>query len=132
MSEYCVVELEIEDLKTIKEVLKELGYPFEEHKVATHLYGYQNDKRDQVANIIVRRKNVGSASNDVGFLKKKNGKYELIISEYDKKCHQGKIFMEKFKQLYVTKETSKYLRKKGYKLKKTTTEEDGTITLRFC
>jgi len=132
MSEYITVEIELENEKTIKEVLKELGYPFEEHKIARHLIGWRGDKRTQVANIIIRKRHVGSAANDIGFRKKINGKYELIISEFDKSQPQGGIFMKKFKQLYVQKETRKYLKRKGYRLKKQKVEQDGTIELRFA
>ena len=132
MSEYTQVELEIDDSETIKETLKELGFPYEEHEVATNLMGWHGDRRTQVANIIVRRKNISSASNDIGFVKKANGKYELIISEYDRKIPKGMLFTKKFKQIYVTKQAKKYLRKKGYKLKKQKVEKDGTIELRFA
>ena len=53
------------------------------HDEAVHLYGYQNDQREQVANVIIRRKNVGGAANDVGWVKNAEGSYEAIISEYD-------------------------------------------------
>ena len=131
MSDYIIIELEVSDSNIIKETLKELGYPFEEHKVAQNLMGYRGDKRSQVSNIIVRRRNVGAASNDVGFLKKANGKYDLILSEYDRGMPQGKTFMYKFKQTYIKKQSQKMLKKKGYKLKKQKVEEDGTIELRF-
>ena len=106
-----------------------MGYPFEEHKTAQQLQGYRGDRRQQVANIIVRRNHVGIASNDVGFLKKTNGKYQLIISEYDQR--KSKVFVEKFKQTYVIRQAKKMLRNKGYKLKKQKVEQDGTIELRF-
>lgn len=109
-----------------------MGYTFEEHEVATNLMGYRGDRRKEVANIIVRKRYISAASNDIGFLKKKNGKYEMIISEYDRKIAKGKTFMTKFKQVYVTKQTKKYLKRKGYKLKKQKVEADGTIELRFA
>jgi len=126
------VDLEIADADAIKEALTELGFPYEEHKIATGLYGYAGDRRSQVANIIVRKKNIGSASNDIGFHKKADGKYELIISEYDKRIRKGQIFTKKFKQVYASKQTQRQLRKKGYKLKKQKVEKDGTIELRFA
>lgn len=108
-----------------------MGYVFEEHEIPTNLYGYMGDKREQVAHIIVRRKYIGSASNDIGLYKRSDGKYELIISEYDKGISQGKAFMQQFKQKYVVNTAKKMLKKKGYKLKKHTVEVDGTVELRF-
>ena len=55
----------------------------ETHDKATHLYGYHGDQRVQTANVIIRRVHVGSASNDLGFVKNKDGKFQAIISEYD-------------------------------------------------
>ena len=100
--------------------------------MATNLYGYTGDRRAQVANIIIRKKHVGAASNDIGFIKTADGKYELIISEYDRNIPRGKVFMQKFKQTYVTNQAKKALKKKGYKLKKQKVEKDGTIELRFA
>jgi hypothetical protein len=48
-----------------------------------NLYGYQNDRRAQTANVILRRQHVGGLSNDIGFAKGKDGTYSAIISEYD-------------------------------------------------
>ncbi len=45
----------------------------EVNEKATNLYGYQGDKREQVAEIIIRRKNVGSSSNDIGFKQNEDG-----------------------------------------------------------
>ena len=108
-----------------------MGYPFEEHETATTLHGYQGDERSQVANIIVRRKHVGAASNDIGFHKRKDGKYDLVISEFDQRS-KSRIFLNKFHQSYVVKQSTRQLKKKGYKIKKKKVEQDGTIELRFA
>ena len=89
--------------EAIKATLEEMGYVFEEHKEAQNLYGYRGDKRKQKAHIIVRRQHVGAAANDVGFLRKSDGKYEMIISEFDRGLGhtQGKNFMKNMKQIYA-------------------------------
>lgn len=86
MSEYSEHQTEYKDEKCLVEALIEMGWSKDEievHKEATNLYGYHGDKRADKANIIIRRKNIGSASNDIGFAKGANGKYEAIISAYD-------------------------------------------------
>jgi len=55
------------------------------HDDATCLYGYQGDKRPQKANIIVRRKDIGGSSNDIGFELQEDGTYSAQISDYDKR-----------------------------------------------
>jgi len=102
MSEYLLVETEMDEGEAIKAALKEMGYVFEEHKEAQNLYGFRGDKRKQKAHIIVRRQHVGSAANDVGFVKDADGKYELIISQFDRGTgqKQGQDFMKNIKQIY--------------------------------
>jgi hypothetical protein len=131
MSEYIVIELEFNDTDVIRESLEELGYTFEYHIDPKNLVGYSGDIRQQKANFIIRKKFISSASNDIGFLKKANGKYELIISEYDQACTHGKIFTQKFKQIYSSKQSIRLLKKKGYKVKHKKVEEDGTIEIVF-
>lgn len=112
--------------------MKELGYEYEEHKVAQNLYGYAGDKRTQTANIIIRRQYVGSAANDVGFHKTGKGKYELIISEYDKRSgSKSEIdFLQRMKQIYSKHVTVKQLKKMGISQTSITTSSDGRIKIK--
>ena len=108
-----------------------MGYQFEDHKVAQNLHGYAGDIRKQTANIIVRRKNVGSASNDVGFRRKANGKYELIISEYDQgQKNISENFMQKMKQLYSKYKSLKQLKKMGCPVTSVKISSDGRIKIK--
>ena len=54
----------------------------EVHDTPQNLYGYQGDVRAQKAHIIVRRRYVGSSSNDIGF-ENVNGTFVAHISEFD-------------------------------------------------
>lgn len=83
MSAYTTINTKIKDRETLKTALHQLKLPFEEG-INLHLYGYKGDKRKQTADIVVRRKYVGSASNDIGFKRLQDGSYEMIISEFDK------------------------------------------------
>lgn len=130
ISEYTVVQVEYSDAECIKASLKELGYTFEDHKTEQSLQGYRGDNRVQTANIIVRRKHVGSAANDVGFKRKANGKYELIISDYDRGGKTGTNFMQKMKQLYAKHKTLKQLKKMGKTVTSVKTMKDGRIKIK--
>jgi hypothetical protein len=71
--------------------LADLGYTEVEQGEALPLYGYQGDKRTEYAEIVVRRRHIGSASNDLGFRRTAEG-YTPIISEYDQRTlHRGKF-----------------------------------------
>lgn len=125
-----MIQVEYSDPECIKAAIKELGYVFEDHKTAQNLHGFQGDQRKQTADIIVRRRNVGSASNDVGFRRKSNGKYELIISEYDRHGKTGTNFMERMKQLYAKHKTLKQLKKMGKTVTSVKTMADGRIKIK--
>lgn len=71
--------------------LADLGYTEVEQGEALPLYGYQGDRRAECAEIVVRRRFIGSASNDLGFRRTAEG-YTPIISEYDQRTlHQGRF-----------------------------------------
>jgi hypothetical protein len=62
-----------------------MGFPnVERHEEAEHLYGYQSDRRPETAEVIIRRKDIGPASNDIGFKREASGEFQAIISEYDR------------------------------------------------
>ena len=119
------------DGNCIKAALDELGYEYEEHKHGENLYGYQGDKRQQKAHIIIRREHVGTAANDVGFLRGSNGKYEMIISEFDRRSgKQSDNFMNKLKQIYTKHSFMKQAKKMGYIVNSQKTDENGRIKIK--
>ena len=89
--------MKFKDEDILLQTLKEMGYQPVVHKEATNLYGYQGDKREQKAHIILPRKQVGSSSNDVGFERTGKG-YKLHASEFDRAWRTGK----KIKQLNMS------------------------------
>jgi len=87
MSRYATVKTQFKDCNVLVEALLETGNwtteQIEVHTNPQHLFGYHGDQRAETAHIIIRRKHIGSASNDLGFVKTEDGSYEAIISEYD-------------------------------------------------
>jgi hypothetical protein len=71
------------DRECLVQALSECGYGTVEEGESLSLYGYQGDRKPETAQIVVRRKFIGSASNDLGFQKTENG-YVPVISEYDR------------------------------------------------
>ncbi|KKM21838.1 hypothetical protein LCGC14_1631380 [marine sediment metagenome] len=129
------MQLEYNDAECIKAALKELGYVFEEHKEAQGLHGYQGDVRKQKAHIIIRRQNVGAASNDVGFFRKPDGTYDLIISQFDRGGHkeQGNKLINKMKQVYGKHRALKKIKRMGIKVasQSTKTTNDGKMKIKL-
>lgn len=132
MSEYIVVQSNYNDAECIKLALKDLGYVFEEHEVEQKLVGYAGDRRQQTAHIIIRRQNVGMASNDVGFKKRADGNYELIISEYDKRSPKtAKNLLEQMKVLYNKHKVVRQLKRiVGTTVTSIKPEADGRIKIK--
>lgn len=72
------------------------------------------DKNGDKANIIVRRKYVGGSANDLGFVKKADGTYGAIISEFDTGKH-NKQWLNNLKKAYTEKVGIKTAAKNGFK-----------------
>ena len=116
----------IRDINLLKDALKENGYPeVEVNEEAQNLYGYHGDKRDDKAELIIRRKHIGSVSNDIGFKKNKDGNYDAIISQYDSSKHNS-VWLNKVKSTYTTLMVKKTMKSMGAtKLSESTIQKNG-------
>src|SRR4051794_9957402 len=89
MSKYLTFpEVLFKDRRLLLAALTDLGYAAVEEGEALPLYGYQGDRRPETAQLVVRRRHLGSASNDVGFTRMPAG-YVPIVSEYDQRTLHG-------------------------------------------
>lgn len=141
MSEFTICETQFRDLKALVTALVEAGIDrghIEVHEDAQNLYGYHGDKRTQKANIIIRRQHVGGSSNDIGFVKKADGTYEAIISEFDRRSggnHAGKFggynekWLDSLKQNYSVVAQTNLQLKKGRKVQKTKVGDKVVLTV---
>ncbi|HEX5501355.1 MAG TPA: hypothetical protein VFW96_01955 [Thermomicrobiales bacterium] len=64
--------------------LADLGYPRERVELGRDLplYGYRGDRREETADVVIRRRWLDRASNDLGFARTAAG-YAPVVSEYD-------------------------------------------------
>ena len=139
MSEFVECETKIKSQVALIEALVEQGWKkdqIEVHEEAQNLYGYQGDRRQQKANIIIRKKNIGGSSNDVGFVKQKDGTFKLMVSAYDRGYHcrfnQNRGFNDAWLHDFTTTYNEKHLtrvgRKLGFQVKKKK-KKNGMIVL---
>jgi hypothetical protein len=131
VSEYhCITQVDLTDQKALVQALEELGYKPNVYVEPKNLYGYQGDLRKQRAHVVIPRRQVGCASNDIGFERKADGTYIMHISEYDEK---SKTFnTKKFKQLYAKHRiTNSLVSKSKYAFSSQKVEKDGRIRLRL-
>ena len=100
MSKYCTfTDMVFKDRRSLLTALADLGYTEVEEGEALPLFGYQGDQRTETAEIVVRRRYVGSASNDLGFARTPQG-FVPVISEYDQRVLHGGQFLVKLRTAY--------------------------------
>lgn len=105
MSEYCDIKTQFKSEEALIDALLEASPQWtrdmiELHAEPQHLFGYQDDQREQTAHLIIRREHVGGAANDIGFLRGPDGTYTAQISRYDSHRY-GERWQGKLKQSYA-------------------------------
>lgn len=116
MSHYSKIKTKIMEREALLKALADMGYKtVEVHDSAQNLFGYQGDMRPEKANIIVRRKYVGRASNDIGFRLMDDGSYEAIVSEYDQQ-QLGSDWVGKLSQKYAEHAVLSKLEAQGFSI----------------
>ena len=119
MSAYTSVQTTYNDRECLVEALVKMGYArehIEVHDTAQGLYGYHGDLRQEKANVIVRRQNVGGSSNDIGWEKQADGTYKEHISNYDHGKHNAK-WLTGLKASYAAIHGEKVMKKAGLRFK---------------
>ena len=126
MSAYSENKTHFKDVQTLVEALKDMGIKnVSVYEVAQPLYGYQGDFRTLdgsghtrdanfalKAEVIIRRKDVGHMSNDIGFKRNEDGTLSAIISQYDS-THYSSIWLGKLKSKYAQRQLVKEGQKAG-------------------
>ena len=103
------IDAAFKNRESLLQALAECGYKVVEEGESLSLYGYQGDRRPETAQIVVRRKFIGSASNDLGFQKTDAG-FVPVISEYDQRYMMQGKFLTALKTNYNLKSTEKLAR----------------------
>ena len=127
MSEYVKVNVIFKDGDALIAALKNIFPEVEVHDKAIPLMDYAGKIReDTKANIVVRRKHLNSASNDMGF-ENMGDHFRVHISDYD----HGKDWtrLDRIKQEYSVEAATRACRRRGWSVKKEV-REDGTVRLR--
>jgi hypothetical protein len=129
MSHFTRIKTRITDKAALVQALADVGYKLvEAHDTPQHLYGYGGDRRAQTAEVIVRRKYVGKASNDIGFRRTDDGSFEAIISLFDRLKH-SRGWLRRLTQRYAYHVARAKLQEQGFDLVSEETAKDGRIRL---
>jgi hypothetical protein len=119
----------------VVDALRELGYEPEVCREGKALVGYMGDERAERAHIIIRRRQLDSASNDIGFSRDWSGVYQAIISEYDRGIGFDDRWLGRIAQTYKERQTMAVAKAKGYIFKGrevVNTPQGKKIQLRFA
>ena len=114
MSKYEEFHTVIADETYLIEALEQLGYKPEMHKSGAPLYGYMGDERSERANVIIRRSQLDSASNDIGFARDESGQFRAVISEYDRGIGFNDGWIGRVTQAYKERQTMAVAKARGY------------------
>lgn len=107
MSKYLTfTDVQFTSEEMLVEALKDIGYGQIERGEKLSLYGYHGDKRPETAEIVIRRKYVGSLSNDIGFARTEKGLVP-IVSEFDQQTVLGGQFITKLRVAYNERAVNK-------------------------
>ena len=129
MSHFTRLKTRLTDQAALVKALADVGYKLVEvHDTPQHLYGYGGDRRAQTAEVIVRRKYVGKASNDIGFRRTDDGSFEAIISLFDRLKH-SRGWLRRLTQRYAYHVARAKLQEQGFDLVSEETAKDGRIRL---
>ncbi|MEU8799600.1 DUF1257 domain-containing protein [Spirillospora sp. NPDC048819] len=130
MSHFTTVRTTITDQDRLVAVLHELGFPeVESHGEAAHLYGYRGDRRPERAEVVVRRRYIGSASNDLGFHRTSDGTFEAVISDYDRSRYDRR-WLQKVAQRYGRLTALAYAESNGFDVTaEKTDDQTGEVRL---
>jgi hypothetical protein len=91
-----------------------MGYTPEICAEGTALFGYMGDGRSERAHVVIRRRQLDSASNDIGFWRDESGVYRAIISEYDRAIGFDETWLGRIAQTYKERQTMAVAKAKDY------------------
>jgi hypothetical protein len=136
MSKYAQYNTVMNDPKCLKKVLEKHFKEVELHSEPQRLVDFQGrqttyvDKTGDKAEIIVRRKHVGGAANDIGFVKDTTGNFKAVISAYDSGKHNAK-WLERIQKEYLVERATQLMSDQEGELDNTETLSDGSIRMTF-
>lgn len=131
MSKYLTFEeIVLKDRRLLLAALADLGYGEVEEGEALPLFGYQGDRRAETAAIVVRRRHLGSASNDLGFVRTPDG-YTPIVSEYDARTLRAGRFLPELRVTYAERAVAEVQRRLRGTARRTVEGGVVKITVRY-
>lgn len=117
MSKYATIKTSFKDGDVLIASLEAMGLKGIQNHIGSpiQLEGYEARRRNEIADIVIPRKYVGSASNDLGFKRGEDGTYTAIVSDFDSRKY-GPTWMRSLTLEYNQADVAKKMKKAGFKL----------------
>jgi hypothetical protein len=132
MSHYTRIRTALADAVLLAEALRAEGFAeVEVHDGPQPLYDYRGEVRPEQAEVIVRRRLIGPASNDLGFARRPDGTFDVVVSTYDRRRYDS-TWLARLARGYGYAATLRYAADHGFDVATDEVEQDGTrrLTLR--
>ena len=135
MSRYEELQTKMTEERFLVEALQELGYQPEVCPEGRSLIGYRGDQRQERAHVIIPRRQLDCASNDIGFARDSTGVFHALVSEYDRGIGYEDAWLGRLAQIYKERQTMAIAKARGYVFKGKEvidTPQGKKIQLRFA
>lgn len=129
MSHYTTLKTVFVSEEHLVLALQDMGFSdVERHDEAQPLVGWMGDTREARAEVIIRRKHLSGSSNDIGFARRADGRFEAMISDYDRR-HYGNLWLGHLAQRYAYRVARDVLAGQGFDLVEESVGADRQIHL---
>lgn len=131
MSHFTTVSTKITDRDFLLLALDDLGFPTTKVKVTERpvaLEGFLGDRRQQHAEVIIPKEQVGRLSNDIGFERSEDGTYRVWISEFDRRRY-GDAWLDRLNSRYAYHATVATMTQQGFAVAQEETASTGEVRL---
>jgi hypothetical protein len=129
MSHYTVLETKLKDVDALAEALEDMGHDdIEIYEKPQPLVDFMGDMPNQKAEVIIRRKQVGWLSNDIGFRRGPGGTFDAIVSDFDQSRYDAQ-WMRNLTKRYAYHVARTKLEAQGFSLAREERDEQGRIHL---
>jgi hypothetical protein len=132
MSKYATIKTSFKDGEVLIASLEAMGLQGIQNHIGrpVQLEGYEARLRKESADIVIPRKYVGAASNDLGFKRGTDGTYTAIVSDFDSTKY-GPKWMQSLTLEYNQADVAKKMKTAGFKLVNTGTTKNGNIKAQY-
>ena len=129
MSAYTTIRTKLVSRDYLARALRDMGYAdVETYDRPSTLVGYFGEDASNKAEVIIRKRNLGGATADIGFAKGRNGTFTAVINDMDRERF-GYTWVEKIAQRYAYHVARDQLAEKGFELVEEQVEQDQSIRL---